>query len=98
MERIKHNLQFFLFNYVLVTGILFALSVISSPSAIVGLLCLGGAWVGVVRMTSSGSVTIKGMSFLALLFDVMLVAIVIETPSNELISLSCAILNTLSSL
>ena len=60
LERMKHNMQFFLLNYVLVTGILFALSVISSPSAIVGLLCLGGGWVGVVRATSSGSVTIKG--------------------------------------
>uniref|UniRef100_A0A7S1UXJ1 PRA1 family protein n=1 Tax=Grammatophora oceanica TaxID=210454 RepID=A0A7S1UXJ1_9STRA len=53
--RLKHNLQFFYLNYLLVFAVLFVLTLIISPSAIIGIALLGFAWVYVVRRTSEGS-------------------------------------------
>jgi len=61
-ERLKHNFQFFYLNYAIVTAILFVLTLLISPSAIVGIGLLGLAWMSVVKATSSGSVTIKGIT------------------------------------
>ena len=59
-ERIRHNLIFFHLNYVLVTAVLFCLTLLISPSAIIGIGLLGFAWMGVIRATSEGSMQVKG--------------------------------------
>ena len=59
-ERVKHNLSFFYLNYALLTALLFALTLLISPSAIIGIGLLGFAWMAVIRATAEGSVEIKG--------------------------------------
>ena len=59
-ERVKHNLSFFYLNYALLTTLLFCLTLLISPSAIIGIGLLGFAWMAVIRATSEGSVQIKG--------------------------------------
>lgn len=60
-ERLRHNLSFFYLNYILITTVLFCLTMITSPSAIIGIGLLGFAWMAVIRATSEGSVQVKGM-------------------------------------
>jgi len=59
-ERVRHNFRFFYLNYAMVTTVLFCLTLLISPSAIIGIGLLGFAWVAVIRATSEGSVQIKG--------------------------------------
>jgi len=61
-ERVRHNLSFFYLNYALVTTILFCLTLLISPSAIIGIGLLGFAWMAVIRATSEGSVQVKGIT------------------------------------
>mmetsp|Transcript_2925 Transcript_2925/g.4490 ORF Transcript_2925/g.4490 Transcript_2925/m.4490 type:complete len:241 (+) Transcript_2925:56-778(+) len=61
-ERVKHNLSFFYLNYALLTALLFALTLLISPSAIIGIGLLGFAWMAVIRATAEGSVEIKGIT------------------------------------
>jgi hypothetical protein len=60
-ERLRHNLSFFYLNYIIITAILFCLTMITSPSAIIGLGLLGFAWMAVIKSTSEGSVQVKGV-------------------------------------
>jgi len=46
----------------MVTTVLFCLTLLISPSAIIGIGLLGFAWVAVIRATSEGSVQIKGIT------------------------------------
>ena len=59
--RVTHNISFFYLNYVAVTVILFALTLLISPSAIIGIGLLGFAWLGLIRATAEGSIIVKGM-------------------------------------
>ena len=59
-ERLKHNVKFFYLNYILVTGILFCLTLLISPSAIIGIGLLGFAWMAVIKATAEGSMNVKG--------------------------------------
>mmetsp|Transcript_16578 Transcript_16578/g.34658 ORF Transcript_16578/g.34658 Transcript_16578/m.34658 type:complete len:186 (+) Transcript_16578:76-633(+) len=59
-ERLKHNISFFYLNYILITGILFCLTLLISPSAIIGIGLLGFAWMAVIRATAEGSMRVKG--------------------------------------
>ncbi|KAL7496749.1 hypothetical protein ACHAWT_004884 [Skeletonema menzelii] len=61
-ERVKHNLSFFYLNYALLTTLLFCLTLLISPSAIIGIGLLGFAWMAVIRATSEGSVQVKGIT------------------------------------
>jgi len=61
-SRVKHNIKYFYMNYLILTAILFFLTLIVSPGAILGLGLLAVLWVAVIRATSSGSVTIKGFT------------------------------------
>jgi len=58
ISRLKHNLRFFYLNYMLVFVVLFVLTMITSISTIIGLLCLGGAWLYVIRASEGGSMKI----------------------------------------
>ena len=63
-ERLRHNLSFFYLNYILITAVLFCLTMITSPSAIIGIGLLAFAWMAVIRATSEGSVQVKGVYFI----------------------------------
>jgi PRA1 family protein len=58
MERLRHNATFFFLNYMLLTAVLFVLTLFISPTAIVGIALLAAAWMWVIRASSSGSLTI----------------------------------------
>lgn len=58
----KHNFQFFYLNYILLTVVLFLLTLLISPGAIIGIGLLGFAWMAVIRATAEGSVNIKGIN------------------------------------
>jgi hypothetical protein len=61
-ERVRHNLSFFYLNYGMVTTIFFCLTLLISPSAIIGIALLGLGWVALIRATSDGSVQVKGIT------------------------------------
>ena len=61
VARLKHNTQFFLLNYVLITFIMFCLSVLTHPGTLIGLGLLGALWAYVIRQTSSGAMQVYGM-------------------------------------
>jgi len=60
--RIQHNMTFFYLNYFVITAVLFILTLLISPGAIIGIGLLGLAWVGVIRATQEGSCTVKGIT------------------------------------
>jgi len=62
MARLQHNASFFLLNYVLVTLMLFVLTLVVSPGPIVGLALLGVAWLSVIKATQSGSASLRGIT------------------------------------
>jgi hypothetical protein len=59
VSRLRHNVTFFYLNYMLLTAILFCLTLLISPSAIIGIGLLGLAWVWVIRASQSGSLQIS---------------------------------------
>jgi len=62
VSRVKHNLSYFYLNYAILTAILFFLTLIVSPGAIIEVGILAVLWGTVIRATSSGSVTIRGVT------------------------------------
>ena len=62
--RVTHNISFFYLNYMAVTVVLFALTLLISPSAIIGIGLLGFAWLGLIRATAEGSIVVKGTSYI----------------------------------
>lgn len=61
VERLQHNFSFFYMNYLLLTAILFALTLLISPGALIGIALLAVAWVSVIRATKDGSCQVKGV-------------------------------------
>lgn len=62
MERLRHNATFFYLNYLIITGLFFVLTLLISPSAIIGMGLLGLAWMWVIRASQSGSLKIASIS------------------------------------
>lgn len=62
MERLRHNLAFFYLNYTLLTAVLFCLTLVISPGAIIGIGLLGFAWLALIRSTSDGSLKVGPVS------------------------------------
>jgi hypothetical protein len=60
MSRLRHNVSFFYLNYMLLTAVLFCLTLLISPSAIIGIGLLGLAWMFVIRASSSGALQVAG--------------------------------------
>ena len=58
MERIRHNFSFFYMNYMVLTAILFTLTLLVTPSAIIGIGGLGFAWVYMIRSSTNGHIRI----------------------------------------
>lgn len=61
-ERLRHNASFFYLNYALVTAVLFCLTILINPLAIIGIGLLGFMWMAVIRATAEGSVQVKGIT------------------------------------
>jgi hypothetical protein len=61
LARVKHNVSFFYLNYLMFTAVLFCLTLLISPSAIIGIGLLGLAWTYVIRQTQNGSLRIGGV-------------------------------------
>ena len=60
IARLKHNFQFFFLNYMVLTTLLFCLTMLTSPLTLIGLGLLGAIWMYVIRLTQSGSMTVYG--------------------------------------
>jgi hypothetical protein len=60
LARLKHNFSFFYLNYFMVTALLFLLTLLITPSAILGIGLLALAWTYVIRQSSTGSLKIGG--------------------------------------
>lgn len=58
VERLRHNLVFFYLNYMVLTAVLFCLTLLISPSAIIGIGLLAMCWVWLIRASQSGSLRI----------------------------------------
>eukprot|EP00934_Nitzschia_sp_Nitz4_P008137 Nitzschia sp. Nitz4//scaffold30_size153850//9938//10887//NITZ4_002757-RA/size153850-augustus-gene-0.65-mRNA-1//-1//CDS//3329547199//8127//frame0 len=65
VARLRHNVQFFFMNYVLLTALVFALfctTLLLSPISIIKLALLGGLWVYTMRKTQSGFLQVGSVS------------------------------------
>mmetsp|Transcript_16961 Transcript_16961/g.46583 ORF Transcript_16961/g.46583 Transcript_16961/m.46583 type:complete len:228 (+) Transcript_16961:158-841(+) len=62
VARVKHNVQFFYLNYLLLMAVLFGLTLFVTPSAIIGIALLAMAWAYVIRSSQSGSLQIGSFS------------------------------------
>jgi hypothetical protein len=63
MERLRHNVAFFYLNYMLLTAVLFVLTLLISPSAIIGIGLLALAWMYVIKTSNAGAMQIYGTFF-----------------------------------
>jgi len=61
VSRLNHNVQFFYMNYILLFAVLFCLTMITSPSALITMALLGLAWGTMLRYTAEGSVEAYGI-------------------------------------
>lgn len=58
MERVRHNTTFFYLNYMALTAVLFTLTLLITPTAIIGIALLGFAWMYMIRSSTNGHVKI----------------------------------------
>mmetsp|Transcript_31950 Transcript_31950/g.45441 ORF Transcript_31950/g.45441 Transcript_31950/m.45441 type:complete len:193 (+) Transcript_31950:306-884(+) len=58
ISRLQHNLSFFYLNYSIVFAVLFVITMITSLKTMLGFLCLGGAWLYVIRASADGTLRI----------------------------------------
>mmetsp|Transcript_14975 Transcript_14975/g.22109 ORF Transcript_14975/g.22109 Transcript_14975/m.22109 type:complete len:231 (-) Transcript_14975:109-801(-) len=61
-SRVKHNFQYFYLNYIIIAAILFVMTLMISPTAIIGVVLVVGAWMFTLKATQSGSVTVRGIT------------------------------------
>ena len=57
-ERVRHNISFFYMNYMVLTAVLFTLTLLISPSAIIGIGGLGFGWVYMIRSATNGYIKV----------------------------------------
>lgn len=62
IERLRHNLTFFYMNYFLIAGVLFCLTLITSPTVLIGMALLAAAWMWVIRAAQAGSLKVGGIT------------------------------------
>ena len=66
MARLQHNLSFFYLNYMLIFGVLFVLTMLTSVRTMFYLSLLAVAWVYVVRVSQDGGLKIYGKNDLGI--------------------------------
>jgi len=59
VERVRHNISFFYLNYILMTSILFVLTMLVHPVSLIGIVILGLAWMGLLRASKDGSLELS---------------------------------------
>jgi len=62
VERLRHNMTFFYLNYMILTGVLFCLTLLVSPSALIGMGLLAMAWMWLIKASQDGSLKIGSKS------------------------------------
>jgi hypothetical protein len=60
LTRLKHNFSFFYLNYLMVTVLLFCLTLMIHPTSLIGIGLLAFACIYVVRQSQSGSLRFRG--------------------------------------
>lgn len=58
MERLRHNFTFFYLNYMALAAVLFTLTLLVTPSAIIGIGLLGFAWMYMIRSATNGHIRV----------------------------------------
>lgn len=58
VERLRHNFSFFYLNYMALTAVLFCLTLLISPTAIIGIGLLGFAWIYMIRSVTNGHIKV----------------------------------------
>jgi len=58
MARLRHNLSFFVMNYLIVAAIMFCLTLLGSPSTLIGIGLVIAAWFYVLRQSENGAMKI----------------------------------------
>lgn len=62
MERVRHNMSFFYLNYMVLTAVLFTLTLLISPTAIIGIALLGFAWMYMIRSSTNGHIKVGSVN------------------------------------
>ena len=60
MARLRHNTAFFYLNYMMMFAVLFVLTLVTTPFAIIGIGLLGLAWVYIIRSSQEGILKFYG--------------------------------------
>jgi len=60
VARLRHNTAFFYLNYMLMFAVLFTLTLLISPTSIIGIGLLGIAWIYVIRASQEGTLKVFG--------------------------------------
>ena len=63
VERLRHNVTFFYLNYLTIAAILFFLTLLVSPSAIIGLGLLVMVWVWLIRASQEGTLRLSASKY-----------------------------------
>ena len=58
VERLRHNMTFFYLNYTILTGVLFCLTLLVSPSAIIGIGILAALWFWLIKASQDGALRV----------------------------------------
>jgi len=58
IARVRHNLTFFVLNYLVVTAIMFCLTLLTDMRTLIGIMLVIGAWFYVLKQAESGSLKI----------------------------------------
>ena len=58
VDRVKHNLTYFYLNYIFLTFLLFALTLMISPSSLISIAILAFAWFYVLKVTADDGYSI----------------------------------------
>ncbi|GMH65597.1 hypothetical protein TrVE_jg9485 [Triparma verrucosa] len=61
VDRVKHNLTYFYLNYIFLTFLLFALTLMISPSSLISIAILAFAWFYVLKVTADDGYSIGGV-------------------------------------
>ena len=62
MTRLKHNFKYFYLNYLIISIILFLLTLLVTPTAVFGIGAIIALWFFTLKATESGSVTVRGVT------------------------------------
>ena len=62
IDRLSHNLKYFYLNYLFLTVVLFAMTLMISPSSLISIGILSAAWFYVIKITNDDALSIWGVT------------------------------------